>query len=249
VRFMLINFLCVDMEQMHDTTLSDFMVRRDVPRNAGGDSRTYINTCSGCHAGMDPLANAFNFLDYRETIGAIQNGVRGMSVRYVPAQVADSFDMANASQDQIDAEQASKVTRNYQNFPEGYRPTKAKGDLIRWVNQWTVGQNSVLGFRSPAMVAGESNAPSILMGDGPKSLGRVFGATTQFSRCMVQRAFSSVCNRKAPYSQDELAIFATLAEKFDAANRSGKVLFQDAALACIDTELAAAAAAAAAAGE
>ncbi len=237
VRFMLIDFMCVDMEQLHDTTLSDFMVRRDVPRNAGGDSRTYINTCAGCHAGMDPLANAFNLYDTFTVVGGMQEPL-GIMVKYDSAKVQNIPGLPQNKAETM-VEQANKVTRNYQNYPEGFRPRQQDGNIERWVNQWTVGQNSFLGFRTPAKQVGEpdSDVPNINMGNGIKSLGRVFGATTQFSRCMAQRAYSSVCNRKAPYSQKEIGLFANLAESFDNQGRSGKALFVDSAVACIENEM------------
>ncbi|MEM7433145.1 MAG: hypothetical protein AAF351_14590 [Pseudomonadota bacterium] len=65
-RFTLLNHMCNDMEQMHDTRLPPDMVRQDVSRSPGGDSRLYFNNCVGCHAGMDPLAGAFAFYNYDE---------------------------------------------------------------------------------------------------------------------------------------------------------------------------------------
>jgi hypothetical protein len=77
VRFALKNFLCMDMENLQDTTRPDFRVRRDVDRAPGGDSRTYKQTCVGCHAGMDALAGAFAYFNFSNnqvthTPGAVQ---------------------------------------------------------------------------------------------------------------------------------------------------------------------------------
>jgi hypothetical protein len=64
LRFTFRNFLCLDMEQLQDTSRADFRVRRDVDRAPGGDSRTYKQTCVGCHAGMDGLAGAFAYFNF-----------------------------------------------------------------------------------------------------------------------------------------------------------------------------------------
>ena len=64
VRFSLMGFLCNDLENLSDTSVPDFHVRRDVDRSPGGDSNTYTTTCKGCHAGMDSLASAFNYMDF-----------------------------------------------------------------------------------------------------------------------------------------------------------------------------------------
>ena len=63
-RFVFMNFLCRDFEQLHDTTIPDFRVRRDVERNPGDDSRTYKNKCVGCHAGQDGLGGAWAYFDF-----------------------------------------------------------------------------------------------------------------------------------------------------------------------------------------
>ena len=60
-RFTFINFLCNDYEDLHDTTIPDYRVRRDVERNPGGDFRRYKNSCVGCHAGQDALGGAYAY--------------------------------------------------------------------------------------------------------------------------------------------------------------------------------------------
>lgn len=63
-RFTFINFLCRDFEAVHDTSIPDIHVRRDVSRDPGGDSRTFKNSCVGCHAGQDALAGAWAYFDF-----------------------------------------------------------------------------------------------------------------------------------------------------------------------------------------
>jgi len=71
-RFTLINHLCMDMEQVLDTSVIPDRIRQDVSRSPGGDSRVFLNNCIGCHAGMDPMAQAFAFYNYDDTAGTIQ---------------------------------------------------------------------------------------------------------------------------------------------------------------------------------
>ena len=66
-RFTLINHLCRDMEQVHDTSRPPDRIRQDVSRSPGGDSRIFLNNCIGCHSGMDPMAQAFAYYDFDET--------------------------------------------------------------------------------------------------------------------------------------------------------------------------------------
>ena len=66
-RFTLMNHMCMDLEQVHDTSIVPDRIRQDVSRSPGGDSRVFLNNCIGCHAGMDPLAQAFAYYDFDET--------------------------------------------------------------------------------------------------------------------------------------------------------------------------------------
>ena len=66
-RFTLMNHMCMDMEQVLDTSIAPDRIRQDVSRSPGGDSRVFMNNCIGCHAGMDPMAQAFAYYDFDET--------------------------------------------------------------------------------------------------------------------------------------------------------------------------------------
>ncbi len=93
-RFTLLNHMCNDMEQMHDTKLAPDWIRQDVSRSPGGDSRLFLNNCIGCHNGMDPLAGAYAYYNYNETTGRLE---------YTPGAVQ------------------SKYYNNDLNFPQGFR--------------------------------------------------------------------------------------------------------------------------------
>ncbi len=70
-RFTLLNHLCRDMEQVHDTSRPPDRIRQDVTRSPGGDSSVFLNNCIGCHSGMDPMAQAFAYYDFDETQGRL----------------------------------------------------------------------------------------------------------------------------------------------------------------------------------
>ena len=70
-RFTLLNHLCRDMEQIHDTSRPPDRIRQDVTRGPGGDSSIFLNNCIGCHSGMDPLAQAFAYYDFDEAQGRL----------------------------------------------------------------------------------------------------------------------------------------------------------------------------------
>lgn len=93
-RFTLLNHLCNDMEQMHDPSLPPDRIRQDVSRSPGGDSRLFLNSCIGCHTGMDPMAQAFAYYNYDDASGTLQ---------YTPGAVQ------------------AKYFNNDLNFPQGFR--------------------------------------------------------------------------------------------------------------------------------
>ena len=67
-RFTLLNHMCNDLEQVKDNSRSPDRIRQDVSRSPGGDSRIFLNRCIGCHSGMDPLAQAFAYYDFDESV-------------------------------------------------------------------------------------------------------------------------------------------------------------------------------------
>ena len=81
-RFTLLNHLCHDMEQVHDTSRPPDRIRQDVTRSPGGDSSLFLNNCVGCHNGMDPMAQAFAYYDFDETQGRLV---------YTPGQVQPKY--------------------------------------------------------------------------------------------------------------------------------------------------------------
>jgi hypothetical protein len=71
-RFTLINHMCMDLENVHDTSIVPDRIRQDVSRSPGADSRVFLNSCIGCHAGMDPMAQAFAYYNFNEVSGSIE---------------------------------------------------------------------------------------------------------------------------------------------------------------------------------
>src|SRR5204863_3479753 len=53
-----------------------------VARSPGGDSRVFLNTCVGCHSGMDPMAQAFAYYNFDATAGQLV---------YTPNQVQPKY--------------------------------------------------------------------------------------------------------------------------------------------------------------
>lgn len=126
-RFTLLNQLCVDLQEIKDNTRATDRIRQDVSRSPGGDSRIYINRCSGCHTGMDPMTQAYAYYDFEYN----DNPDNGRMV----------YNTSN------DPETGSRVQAKYlQNatvFPYGFITPDE-----HWNNYWREGPNSVLGWDS-----------------------------------------------------------------------------------------------------
>jgi hypothetical protein len=117
-RFTMMNHMCRDMEQVHDTSLPPDRIRQDVSRSPGGDSRIFLNNCIGCHSGMDPFAQAFAYYDF-------DNGTAE-----APGTMRLVYDSTVVQ---------SKYFNNATNFAPGFvTPDDA------WENRWRVGQNKLL---------------------------------------------------------------------------------------------------------
>jgi len=71
-RFTMVNQMCMDLEQVHDTSITPDRIRQDVSRSPGADSRVFLNNCIGCHAGMDPLAQAFAYYNFNDATGRLE---------------------------------------------------------------------------------------------------------------------------------------------------------------------------------
>jgi hypothetical protein len=119
-RFTMMNHMCRDMEQVHDTSLPPDRIRQDVSRSPGGDSRLFLNNCIGCHDGMDPFAQAFAYYDYDNGTADAPGSMR---LVYTAGTVQP------------------KYFNNNTNFAPGFiTPNDA------WENRWRKGQNKLLGW-------------------------------------------------------------------------------------------------------
>jgi hypothetical protein len=133
-RFTMINHLCHDMETLTDTTRPTDRIRQDVARSPGGDSRIFMNTCVGCHSGMDPMAQAFAYYNFKGTVGAVVNTG---TMEYTPGQVQPKYFINSA------------------NFPFGFVTPDDS-----WSNRWRSGVNAALGW-SPSLPGSGNGAKSL----------------------------------------------------------------------------------------
>jgi len=177
LRFTLINHLCTDLEPLKDNTLPTDRIRQDVSRSPGGDSRLFINNCSACHTGMDPLAQAFAYYDYRFDETNDPKGENG----------AISYNKEGELDPKTGLRVQAKYHKNPTTFPFGYITPNDQ-----WENYWRQGVNQKLGWdvRLPGK------------GTGMKSLGKELANSQAFAQCQVKKVFKTVCLRPAESTAD-----------------------------------------------
>jgi hypothetical protein len=205
-RFTLMNHLCRDLEQVHDTSRIPDFVRQDVSRSPGGDSRVYLNNCIGCHNGMDPMAKAYAYYDYEYNIDTDPEGRDG-SIHY-------------NSEGDIDPDTGSRVEKKFRinssTFKYGYVTTNDD-----WQNYWRAGINSHMGW--------DSGLPG--RGTGAKSMNMEISHSQAFARCQVEKVFQNVCLRK-PADQADRNRIVQITQNFANADYNLKQVFIDTADYC-----------------
>ncbi|MFV2058324.1 MAG: hypothetical protein ACC707_17800 [Thiohalomonadales bacterium] len=65
------NHLCREMGDLNDVSRTPDRIRQDVTRSPGGESTIFLNACVGCHAGMDPLIQAFAYYEWDQDLARV----------------------------------------------------------------------------------------------------------------------------------------------------------------------------------
>ncbi len=206
-RFTMMNHMCDDLEQLKDNSRSPDRIRQDVTRSPGGDSRIFLNNCVGCHAGMDPMAQAFAYYEYQydfENDPEAENGVL-------------LFNDVGAVDPLTGTRVQAKYHINANNFKFGFVTPDD-----RWDNYWRKGQNAILGW--------DENLPG--SGNGAKSLGQEIAYTERFAQCQVKKVFKAVCLRPPGDTADRNQI-ATMVTNFKTSNYNLKQVFGESAVYCM----------------
>ncbi|MCB1697424.1 MAG: hypothetical protein H6984_04980 [Pseudomonadales bacterium] len=202
-RFTMLNHLCLDLEQLKDSSRPTDRIRQDISRSPGGDSQLFLNQCVACHSGMDPLAQAFAYYDFPYPEEELFPGL-DLDARRDLGQLSYTAGVVDA-----------KYLINDATFPTGYITVNN-----HWTNYWRLGDNSArIGWRSPAGNSGATDMalnPAYAEGDGAASLGRELANSDAFSYCQVKKVFRAVCLREPVPSQADSAAVEDLVTTFNA---------------------------------
>jgi len=165
-RFTMMNHLCTDLDPIKDNTRPSDRIRQDVTRSPGGDSRIFMNECLGCHAGMDPLTQAYAYYEYEYT-----NDMETGRLVYTPNSVQPKHHI------------------NEDNFKYGYIIPDDS-----WSNYWRHGPNANrLGWGT---CPGTLDAKGVCHGNGTASMGEELANSDAFATCQVKKVFKAVCFRE-----------------------------------------------------
>jgi len=165
-RFTMMNHLCTDLDPIKDNTRPSDRIRQDVTRSPGGDSRIFMNECLGCHAGMDPLTQAYAYYEYEYT-----NDMDSGRLVYTPNSVQPKHHI------------------NEDNFKYGYIIPDDS-----WSNYWRHGPNANrLGWGA---CPGTLDAKGVCHGNGAATMGEELANSDAFATCQVKKVFKSVCFRE-----------------------------------------------------
>ena len=206
-RFTMLNHLCRDMEQVHDTSRAPDRIRQDVSRSPGGDARVFLNNCVGCHSGMDPLAQAFAYYDYQYDVEVDPTGENG----------AITYNGEGQLDPNTGTRVESKYFNNAANFEHGFQTPNDS-----WTNYWRNGQNAVLGWDDALSGSGS----------GAKSMGRELAHSTAFAQCQVEKVFTNVCLREPKDAADRTEI-SNMVSSFRSSGHNLRRVFAESAAYCM----------------
>lgn len=192
-------FMCVPMEEMADTSVSDERIGRDIDRFPGGDGLKFQTTCKGCHTQMDSFRGAF--ANWEWVAEGSQNSILGENRYKQNGAVMDFFDPNGMSH---------KVVKNGHVFPTGY----VQKDNSFFNNSLGKANAELFGWRLKS-----------IHGKGTTDFGRQIADSKRFSQCMVKRVYDSVC-RTNINPKTELAFLKQQAEIFENTNYNMKKLYQ-----------------------
>lgn len=201
-RFTLKNHLCHDMEDVQEITRPSDRIRQDVSRSPGGDSRIFMNTCIGCHSGMDPMAQAFAYYNFA------YNGAGNEDSGQLTYKSSTTGNGPGGTE--------HKYHINSNHFPEGF--VTQSDD---WNNYWRDGPNT-------AIFGWDTTLPG--KGSGAKLMMQELANSEAFAVCSVKKVFKVVCLRD-PASSDQSA-FTSMLNNFKSSNYNLKHTFAEAAVYC-----------------
>lgn len=214
--FVLKNFLCHEMEQLHDTSTPKNWVRQDVNRSPNGDPDIFNNRCVGCHAGMDALSGWTVYYDFYENAQEFNQ-----QLTYTEGTVREKIGRNFFSDDgRVYGRGYKTKTDRFGDEEQVFIPGPPEHANDSFKNLWTEGKNAALGWRGKAS------------GRGAKEFGAMITRSKAFSSCMARHVYKAVCYLD-PEKGNAKKKSEQLAEQFETDNYNMRKLFANTATACL----------------
>ena len=214
-RQVMLNYLCVDLEQVQDITRTPNYIRQDVSRSPGGDSSIFLNNCIGCHAGMDGMMGAFAYYEWTYTTD-VETG----QMTYNSAPITYLIE-GNSYTSRV----SKKLRINPNNFPSGFFMVNDS-----WINYWRTGVNANMGWGLDATLSPSNATQAPYSNSGAASLGREMANTEAFARCQVVKVYRHIC-----FNDPSETTLQTMVTNFKGSNFNMQTVFADAAINCQGT--------------
>ncbi len=216
LRFTLLNHFCMDLEQLKDGNAPADRIRQDVSRSPGGDSTLFLNQCVTCHAGMDPMAQAYAYYDFPYPSEDEAPGL----------ELEERKDLGSIEYTGGSVQRKNLI--NSGTFPTGYVTPND-----HWTNYWRLGDNSGrIGWQGSATNASGidmARNPAYSEGNGAASLGQELANSDAFSYCQVKKAFKTVCLRDPVDGTADATTVDTIVDGFNASHNMKQVFAEVAA--------------------
>lgn len=119
------NHLCTEMGDLNDVSITPDRVRQDVTRSPGGDSTIFLNSCVGCHAGMDPLVQAFAYYEWDQELERVVYTDGIVQEKYLINNTTFPLGYVTKNDDWVN------YWRSGKNASLGWRGTSASGSGVK----------------------------------------------------------------------------------------------------------------------
>ncbi len=209
IEYSFLEFMCIPMAEMADTSASPARIGRDIDRTPGGDATKFETSCKGCHTVMDGFRGAFSKFDFTN------KNINNSAFSFIRNTMVSSGPMG-FDEDEVDKYgTVRKMNHNETTFPNGYTITDDS-----FVN------NAVGMVNGPRFGWGGANK---LGGIGAGQFGRLLSDSNRFAQCMAKRVYEKVCTPNVKSDSKITELVSGFAQKFKANGYNLKALFQDVA--------------------
>jgi len=211
-------FLCTPIEKLANSSGSDSMIGRDIDRFPGGSHTKFTQNCRACHTRLDPLRGAFSYFTFSN------NQVKHSFLNNRLPANANNEDMSSGMKTGVrNADPALTQLSDKKNLD--YVVTKMNHNDHVFPGGRIVIDNSYINTSSQDLWGQQYFGwRGATTGNGVQQFGTMIAQSEQFSRCMTQRVFETICKRQPASSENNY--IQNIAKEFETKNYKLDYLFK-----------------------